>query len=333
MRALAQLFLRPFVRDQRLALGAGLVLAGLLAWACGFADGYTQQVAMKAGIAVVLAASLNLVNGYTGQFSLGHAGFMAIGAYTAAALTTRLPYQDNPWAAAPVFALALLAGGAVAALFGLAVGIPSLRVRGDYLALVTLGFGEMVGILVRAVPGLGGAAGIPGIPDYTTPLWVAGAAALTLYVVGALVHSTWGRGFLAVADDEIASASLGLRVTRYKVFAFAVGAFFAGLAGALSVHLSSFLDPRTFGFTVSIEAVVMVILGGAGNLLGVSLAAVFLTVVPELLRDVPAVGQYRLVFFALLLVVVMLARPQGLLDFHLPKVRRRAAGEPGEGPP
>src|SRR6478736_716235 len=181
-----------------------------------------------------LAVSLNLINGYTGQFSLGHAGFMGVGAYSAAMLTTSfasslLPLRGGQtWL---LFALALLAGGLVAALAGLLVGVPSLRLKGDYLAIVTLGFGEIIRVIFQNVEAAGGASGLSGIPKLTGLAWTFTLAAVTVYVVGCLVNSTYGRGFIAVHDDEVAASSMGLNPTRYKVTAFVIGAFFAGIAG------------------------------------------------------------------------------------------------------
>jgi branched-chain amino acid transport system permease protein len=266
------------------------------------------------------------VNGYTGQFSLGHAGFMSVGAYLAAAVSMfaapRL-FGDSGGTAVQQGALflgALVAGGLGAALAGLVVGVPSLRLRGDYLALVTLGFGEIIRVVFQNVEALGGALGINGIPAYTTIFWVLAFVAVTLFVVTCLVHSTYGRGFLATHDDEIASESVGLDTTRYKIVAFVIGAFFAGIAGGLYGHFKLTITPTGFDFTKSIEIVVMVILGGMGNTLGVVLAAILLTLLPELLRPI---AEYRMILYSLLLVILMLVRPQGLFNFRLLSARKR----------
>ncbi len=279
-------------------------------------DPYFLDVLIKIGINVILAVSLNLINGYTGQFSLGHAGFMAVGAYSSAAITMFVgPKLLGAAAANPLnpetillFLVALYIGGLAAAVTGFLVGAPSLRLKGDYLAIVTLGFGEIIRVIFRNIDSLGGALGLNGIPSYTNIFWVLGTAAVSIYVVLAMVHSTYGRGFLAVRDDEVAAEAMGLNTTRYKVVAFVVGAFFAGIAGGLYGHYTLSIDPKGFGFMRSIEIVVIVILGGMGNTAGVA-AAVLLTLLPEFLRQF---DQYRMVFYSLLLIILMLTRPQGL---------------------
>jgi branched-chain amino acid transport system permease protein len=282
-------------------------------------DPYHLDVLTGIGINVILAVSLNLVNGYTGQFSLGHAGFMSVGAYLSAAVTVFLgpkllgaeggtALQQNS-----LFLAALVAGGLSAAFAGLLVGVPSLRLKGDYLALVTLGFGEIIRVIFQNFEPLGGALGLNGIPAYTSIFWVLAFVALAVFVVVCLVHSTYGRGFLATHDDEIASEAVGLDTTRYKIVAFVIGAFFAGIAGGLYGHFKMTITPTGFDFTKSIEIVVMVILGGMGNTLGVILAAILLTLLPELLRPI---AEYRMVIYSLLLIVLMLVRPQGLFNFR-----------------
>ena len=302
-----------------LALLAALLAAyGLQQYADHF-DPYYLDVLTGVGINVILAVSLNLVNGYTGQFSLGHAGSMSVGAYLSAAVTLllgpRLLGDDGGTAfqQGALFLAALLAGGLAAAGAGLLVGVPSLRLRGDYLALVTLGFGEIIRVTFQNVEFLGGALGLNGIPPYTTIFWVLAFVAITVFVITCLVHSTYGRGFLATHDDEIAAAAVGLNTTRYKIVAFVIGAFFAGIAGGLYGHFKLTITPTGFDFTKSIEIVVMVILGGMGNTVGVILAAILLTLLPEVLRPV---AEYRTVLYSFLLIVLMLARPQGLLNFR-----------------
>ena len=226
-----------------------ILLASLLAsfvfWLLsGRLDPYYLDVLTKIGINVTLAVSLNLINGYTGQFSLGHAGFMAVGAYAAAAITmfagpkilSHAPANLLESATVCLFMGALLIGGLAAAVTGFLVGAPSLRLKGDYLAIVTLGFGEIIRVIFRNIDSLGGALGLNGIPPYTNIFWVLAVAAICTYVVLAMVHSTYGRGFLAVRDDEVAAEAMGLNPTRYKVVAFVVGAFFAGVAGGLYGH-------------------------------------------------------------------------------------------------
>lgn len=307
---------------------AALVASFLFWLGSGRIDPYYLDVLIKIGINVTLAVSLNLINGYTGQFSLGHAGFMAVGAYASAALTMfagpkilgLAPASMLSAATVCLFVVALILGGLAAALAGFLVGAPSLRLKGDYLAIVTLGFGEIIRVIFRNIDSLGGALGLNGIPPYTNIFWVLAAAAVCTYVVLTMVHSTYGRGFLAVRDDEVAAEAMGLNTTRYKVVAFVVGAFFAGIAGGLYGHYTLSIDPKGFGFMRSIEIVVIVILGGMGNTGGVIAAAVILTLLPEFLRQF---DQYRMVFYSLLLIILMLTRPQGLFAW-----KRRAAPAP-----
>lgn len=280
---------------------------------------YYMHVAISVGIYIILAVSLNLVNGYTGQFSLGHAGFMSVGAYTSSAITLFLGPKflatvgSGTIGVGALFLAALLAGGLLAAVAGFIVGTPSLRLKGDYLAIVTLGFGEIIRVIIRNVPALGGSLGLNGIPPYTNFFWTFSFVAITTYAVVSMVHSTYGRGFLAVHDDEVAAEAMGLNTTRYKIIAFVVAAFFAGVAGGLFAHTVSSIEPTGFNFVKSIEIVVMVILGGMGNTPGVILAAILLTLLPEFLRPIE---QYRMMIYSLLLVVLMLTRPQGLFTWR-----------------
>lgn len=302
-----------------LVLLAGLLVAYGVSHFSDSIDPYHLDVLTGVGINVILAVSLNLVNGYTGQFSLGHAGFMAVGAYLSAAVSLYLgpiflgSNGGSAFQQGGLFLGALIAGGLSAAFAGLLVGVPSLRLKGDYLALVTLGFGEIIRVTFQNVEFLGGALGLNGIPPFTTIFWVLAFVGLTIFVVSCLVNSTYGRGFLATRDDEIASEAVGLNTTRYKIVAFVIGAFFAGIAGGLYGHFKLTITPTGFDFTKSIEIVVMVILGGMGNTVGVILAAILLTLLPELLRPI---AEYRMVIYSFLLIVLMLARPQGLFNFR-----------------
>jgi branched-chain amino acid transport system permease protein len=291
-------------------------------------DPYHLDVLIGVGINIILAVSLNLVNGYTGQFSLGHAGFMSVGAYFSAAISLFVvpsmfgEMGDSLLRQGLVFILALLVGGICAAIAGLLVGVPSLRLKGDYLALVTLGFGEIIRVIFQNVEKLGGALGLNAIPPYTTIFWVLAFVAITVFVVTCLVSSTYGRGFLATHDDEIASEAVGLNTTRYKIVAFVIGAFFAGIAGGLYGHFKLTITPTGFDFTKSIEIVVMVILGGMGNTVGVILAAILLTLLPELLRPI---AEYRMIIYSFLLIVLMLVRPQGLFNIGLRPSKKKPA--------
>ena len=297
---------------EKIFLLVAIVAAVALSMISGAFNRYYLGIAVDVGINIILAVSLNLINGHTGQFSLGHAGFMAVGGYTAAKLTLVFGAALPPAAQPFLFAGALLAGGLVAALAGLFVGVPSLRLRGDYLAIVTLGFGEIIRVIFQTSEFFGAATGLTGISKLTTFGWAWALAAVTVYVVACLVNSTYGRGFIAVHDDEIAASAMGINTVRYKVTAFVVGAFFAGIAGGLYAHHKLVLKPDGFDFIKSIEIVVMVILGGMGRTAGVICAAVILTILPELLRGV---AEYRMIIYSLLIIGLMLTRPQGLFTF------------------
>jgi branched-chain amino acid transport system permease protein len=313
------------------ALAATLLVLAALAPVAAGASPYYYDVLVGIAINIILATSLNLINGYTGQFSLGHAGFMAVGAYASAWTTLQFGTPDGAMGLA-VFVLALLLGSLAAALVGMAVGIPSLRLRGDYLAIVTLGFNEIIrGVIQNAEP-LGAQRGLGGMGKYTGFFGAFAGAALTIAVIHNLVQSTYGRGFLATHDDEIAAEAAGIDTTRYKVTAFTVGAFFAGLAGGLYAHFKQFIHPDAFGFMRSMDIVVMVIFGGMGAMAPVAFAAVLLTVLPEVLRHfahveglpaaVRGVAENRMILYSFLLIVIMLARPQGLFNFRLRRSAR-----------
>jgi branched-chain amino acid transport system permease protein len=324
------------IRHAKSCLLGALVLFFLISLVGDRINPYWLFILYDIGISIILAVSLNLINGYTGQFSLGHAGFMAVGAYTSAVISNQFG-ELNFFAANGVFVVALLAGGLAAAVAGLLVGIPTLRLRGDYLAIVTLGFGEIIRVVLQNVQYVGGARGLSVAHGWTNFFWAFGLAAVTVYVVAALVNSTYGRGFIAVRDDEVAAEAMGINTTKYKVSAFVVGAFFAGIAGGIYAHSKQFLTPSGFGFMQSITFVVMVILGGMGNNIGVIIAAVLLTLLPEGLRmlsgiehlpgfatDRPLswIGDTRMIIYSLLLIVLMLTRPQGLFSLKkhsLPK--------------
>ena len=315
----------------KLILFLTLLVCGIFSHFSGGMNPYYYDILLGIGINVILAVGLNLVNGYTGQFSLGHAGFMAVGAYASSWLTLTYGYSLGAGTTMTTlfFVIALLLGGAGAALTGLLVGIPSLRLRGDYLAIVTLGFNEIIKGVIQNCEPLGAQRGLGGMVQHTNFFWTFAFAALTIYVVLSLVHSTYGRGFLAVKDDEIAAEAMGINTTKYKVLAFVLAAFFAGIAGGLYAHFKQFIHPEGFNFIKSVDIVVMVILGGMGSTIGVCLAAVLLTILPELLRYVSKIEALphwlqeitanRMILYSLLLIILMLTRPQGLFGVALGK--------------
>jgi branched-chain amino acid transport system permease protein len=296
-------------RGWALLLGAFAVLWMVDSFLVSRLNAYVVRILILIGINIVLAVSLNLINGYTGQFSLGHAGFMAVGGYVAAAFSVYVGPSLGPGMALPTFLIALLLGGLAASVAGLLVGIPSLRLRGDYLAIATLGFGEIIRVLILNLDFLGGARGFTNIPGWTTLFSVYVVVILCVVLHANLIRSRHGRALLAVRDDEIAAESLGVPTTRYKVQAFVIGAFFAGLAGGLFGHYLMYLHTNSFTFIKSIEVVIMVVLGGMGSITGSIIAAIVLTILPEALREF---REYRMILYSFLLVVLMIARPQGI---------------------
>lgn len=307
----------------RLAVVVALALL-LLGVQWGLTGGvieYVQRVILLAGINIILAVGLNLISGTTGQFSIGHAGFMAVGAYGAAFFGTQLApvvqgvLGPGLLAEAVTFNLALLIGAALAGLAGILVGAPSLRLRGDYLAVVTLGFGEIIRILFNNAQFLGAATGYfgdtpAGLPAYTNFFWVYGWAILIVVLIWNLTFSQTGRSLSAIREDEIAAEAMATPTTRLKVLAFSLSAATAGVAGGLFAHMQSGVRPEDFRFDKSIDMVVMIIIGGLGSISGAVVGAIFVAVSLELMRDLQ---QYRLVLYALLLIVIMLVRPEGLL--------------------
>ncbi|HHV78479.1 MAG TPA: branched-chain amino acid ABC transporter permease [Firmicutes bacterium] len=265
---------------------------------------YQQQILILTGINVISALGLSLISGFTGQLSLGHAGFFGVGAYISALLTTKAQLP---------FALALVVGAFSAGLAGLVVGFPTLRLKGDYLAIATLGFGEIMRVLALNLKITGGPVGIRGIPHSTWPSTVILLAVLAYLLLKKLIDSHVGKTFIAVREDETAAEAMGLDTARVKISAFVIGAIYAGVAGGLYAHYIRYINPSILGFMKSIEILCMVVLGGMGSLPGTVAGTVILTVTPELLRSVsPLISQYRQVIYGVLLIVLMLCRPQGL---------------------
>jgi branched-chain amino acid transport system permease protein len=304
----------------------------VICWILGFfvdvgLNSYIQLILIYILINMILAMSLNLVNGYTGQFSLGHAGFMATGAYTSAYLSTLIPVPPGLMQLPYFFCLAF-AGGLMAAAAGFFVGLPSLRLKGDYLAIVTLGFGEIIRVTLLNTEAVGGARGMYGIVGPTSfslgsiqvsrfmggfthaIIWVL----ICFFTLWRLIRSAHGRAFLSVREDEVAAESMGINTTRAKVRAFVLSSFFAGVAGAIFAHYANYLNPSSFTFMRSVDSVIMVVLGGMGSLSGSLLAAIFITVVPEALRPIQDLTGYdlRMVIYSLSLILLMILRPQGL---------------------
>ena len=296
---------------------------------------YVQLILMYVGINIILAVSLNLVNGYMGEFSLAHAGFMAVGAYSSVLLTMKvLPVSDFPL----LFPCAVLIGGLVAALFGMVVAIPSFKVRGDYLAIITLAFLMIVKSMIENIDFMGGPRGIPGIMRLTTLPWVFFWTVTLVWIVRNFVYSKYGRAVMAIREDEIASDLMSVNTKQVKFFAFMLSSFCAGIAGALFAHLLQFISPRIFDITKSTDILIMVYLGGIASLGGSILGATLYTVLLEILRPstmaallswlpsfvfdplqaqlINHLGTWRMVIMPLALILVMLYWPRGIMGLR-----------------
>ena len=316
---------------------------------------YYAEIINLTGISIILATSLNLITGFTGQFSIGHAGFMAVGAYSSVFMTVYFSAGLEQWltglvgatlAQSIVFLAVIIFGALVAALAGLVVGIPSLRLRGDYLAIVTLGFAEIIRIIILNIDRVGGATGFRGrvppwdgrpiIPQYANFIWIGGFAVLTIVVVYNIVRSDTGRALISIREDELAAEAMGIHTTRYKVMSFVISSAFAGIAGALFGHFRQFLHTNDFQFIRSIEIIIMLVLGGMGSITGAVLGAIVITILPELLRKLPGdLYSYRLVIYSALLIVIMLTRPQGVMgakEFGLSWLKRPQRRPEGDKP-
>lgn len=267
----------------------------------GVIDSYLQLNITLVGINIILATGLNLITGFTGQFSLGHAAFMSIGAYTSAVFTAKL---GQP------FIVSIVVSGIVAALAGVLIGIPTLRLKGDYLAIATLGFGEIIRILVLNTDYIGGAIGFNDIPQYTNWTWIFVMTVLTVVLIKRFINSYHGRACLSIREDEIAAEAMGVNTTYYKVLAFAIGAFFAGTAGALYANYFYFIKPDSFGFMKSVDILVIVVFGGMGSIGGSILGAIVLSIISLFLQSIP---ELRMVIYSLILFVIMVYRPTGLM--------------------
>ncbi len=327
--------MRSKIRAPLLALLIVNVLVMLLGF---FTDAYVQLNILFIVVNVLMALSLNLVNGFTGQFSLGHAGFMAVGAYTAVFFVTKIYFAPGLLG---LFLIGIysIAGGLLAALAGYLVGLPSLRLRGDYLAIVTLGFGEIIRVVLLNMEFLGGPRGIAGIPPipsiqigsfeissfYVAFFYASSWAVVCFFSLWRLCYSQYGLSFLGVREDEIAAEAMGVPTTKVKVRAFVLSSFFAGVAGSLMAHFTSYISPASFSFLLSVNAVIMVVLGGMGSLTGSILAAAIITVLPEALRPLQEITgvDLRMVIYALALVLIMIIRPTGLFgDREWPEIWR-----------
>ncbi len=285
----------------------------------GSINNYISGIIITIGIAIIMAVSLNLTTGLLGQLALGHAGFMSIGAYTAALITKAMSGTNF----AMSLPIGLMAGGLMAALFGLIIGMPALRLKGDYLAIITLGFGEIIRVVVENLSITGGAGGLSRITrmsrafstdtkvssaiQFSIVFWIMVIIIASIYTLGRSRH---GRAIISIRENEVAAESTGIPTTYYKLFAFTLAAFFAGIAGGLYAHQIGMLSPKTFGFNKSIEYLVMVVLGGMGSITGSIISSAVLVALPEFLRGF---SEWRLVIYSSLLIIMMLFRPSGLM--------------------
>lgn len=294
--------MREATKKDLLSLGACLVVYGIIQALImtNMIGPFWQLNLVLICINIILVASLNLINGFAGQFSIGHAGFMAVGAYLGAVLTVKMHLP---------FLVAILGGALAAGMLGFLIGLPTLRLNGDYLAIATLGLGEIIRITILNIPYVGGASGFMGIPRYTTFTWVFFLTVFTIFFIKNLINSSHGRAIISIRENEIAAEAMGIDTTKYKVLAFTIGAAFAGVAGTLFSHYFYIAHPASFTFMKSFDILTMVVLGGLGSITGSITAAVLLTFVSAALASYP---EWRMVIYSLVLIVLMIYRPQGL---------------------
>lgn len=288
---------------QAIILFAIIFIIMLVGVETGLISSYLTGILVATMINITLAVSLSLVTGYLGELALGHAGFMAVGAYTAGLITLNLNLPGLI-----EFPLALIVGGVFAGIIGVIIGIPALRLRGDYLGIITLGFGEIIRVILNNTTITGGAKGLSGLPGYTNYIWAYWIMALTIIIIYLLMHSRHGRAIIAIRENEIAAESVGVPVAYYKTFAFAIAAFFAGIAGGVYGHYLTQLYPKKFNFLYSIEILVIVVLGGMGSLKATIIAAIVLGFLSEYLREF---AEYRMIIYSILLIVIILFKTKG----------------------
>lgn len=281
----------------------------------GFFSRYQIGIIILILINIILAVSLNVTVGCLGQITLGHAGFMSVGAYASALLTKHALVSGISG-----YLIALLVGGLVAGIIGFIIGIPALRLNGDYLAIITLAFGEIIRVLIEYFKFTGGAQGLTGIPRFNNFNLIYIISVSSVILMYSIMTSRHGRAILAIREDEIASEASGINTTYYKTFAFVLSAIFAGIAGGIYAHNLGVLGAKQFDYNYSINILVMVVLGGMGSFTGSILSAIVLTILPEALRSF---AEYRMIIYPLILIIMMLFRPKGLLgreEFQISKV-------------
>ncbi len=319
-------------RNTILTLAAILVLGILVYIANTTLDSYILRILNLCAIYTVLGLSMNLINGFTGLFSLGHAGFMAVGAYVTALLTMSISTKQMNFFLAPMispldkivwpFLPALILAGILSAVAAYMIGAPVLRLKGDYLAIATLGFAEIIRVIFTNTQRLtNGALGLKGIPANTNLWWTFGIAVFTIYIMVSLINSSYGRAFKAIREDEIAAEAMGISLYKHKVLSFAIGAFFAGVGGGLLGSLIGAVDPLMFRFFLTFNILLIIVLGGMGSITGTVISAFVITIAQEVLRfldepmfaSIPALPGLRMVVFSALLMIVVLFFRHGLM--------------------
>lgn len=281
-----------------------LFVLGQVLISMGIIDSYILLNIVVIGINIILAVSLNLITGFTGQFSLGHAAFMSVGAYVSAVATAKFGLS---------FGMGITLAAFSAALAGIIIGIPTLRLKGDYLAIATLGFGEIVRIIILNNDYVGGASGFNDIPQNTNWVWLFFMTAATIILIKNFINSKAGRACISIREDEVAAEAMGVNTTFYKVLSFAIGAFFAGIAGALYSGYFYFIKPDAFGFMKSIDILVIVVFGGMGSIMGSVVGAVAISLISLVLQSIP---ELRMVIYSVILFIIMVYRPQGLMGSY-----------------
>jgi branched-chain amino acid transport system permease protein len=321
--------------DKIYTLIALIILFILVFFAQNKLDAYKIRILNLGAIYVTLGVSLNLIYGFTGQFSLGHAGFMAIGAYVTALLVLPPYYKEIIFILEPLawpftvihapFIVALFLSGLVAALAAFVIGLPVLRLKGDYLGIATLGFAEIIRIIANNIPHItNGALGIKGIPEYTNLWWTVGVAVVTIYIIKGLINSSFGRALMAIRENEIAAEVIGINLTYHKVMSFTISAFFAGVGGGLFAGLLTTIDPKAFMFVMTFNILAVVVLGGLGSITGTVIAAFLFNFFLEYLRPIeagfnlgplnfPPIPGLRMVSFSVLLLILILYKQRGLM--------------------
>lgn len=308
-----------------------------------FLDNYQRKIVNLCAIYIILGLSMNLINGFTGLFSLGHAGFMAIGAYTVAILTMPTPMKELNFFMKPMvpfllnlnmpFIFALLMGGIIAGIFGFLIGAPVLKLTDDYLAIATLGFSEIIRIIIINLQGItNGALGLKGIPQKTNLMWSWSVAIITILLIYLLMKGSYGKAFKGIREDEIAARSMGINLFKHKVMSFTIGSFLAGIGGGLLAVSLGTIDPTMFKFALTFNILLIVVLGGMGNIIGTVVSAVIITVAMEGLRfldeainfgffKTSALPGLRMVVFSLILMIVVIFKKDGFFKNALVKVR------------